>query len=239
MSVISHYHNLLAGIYGWMSGDFETKVDEYRSFFVEHGILSSGNARAIDLGCGHGTQSVALARLGFDVTAVDFSRTLLNELTLHADALPITAVEADIIDFLGGNHTADCIICMGDTLPHLSSMDNVTEMLRLCRQTLAKGGVLALGFRDYSVPLTGTARFIPVRAEADRILTCFLEYRDNIVTVTDILHELTPDGWHIRTSSYDKLRLTPQSICSLLTNAGFADITQANFARMTQIIARI
>jgi 2-polyprenyl-3-methyl-5-hydroxy-6-metoxy-1,4-benzoquinol methylase len=35
---------------------------------------------AIDLGCGHGLQSISLANLGFCVKAVDFNTQLLHHL---------------------------------------------------------------------------------------------------------------------------------------------------------------
>lgn len=46
-----------------------------------------------------------------------------------------------------------------------------------------------LSFRDYSVPLQDEKRFIPVRSDEGRILTCFLEYSEDSVLVHDILHE--------------------------------------------------
>ena len=58
--------------------------------------------------------------------------------------------------------------------------------------------------------LTGTARFLPVRADDQRILTCFLEYGPSHVTVHDLLHEREAGGaWRLQTSAYRKLRLSP------------------------------
>jgi hypothetical protein len=47
----------------------------------------------------------------------------------------------------------------------------------------AQGGLFAATFRDYvSAPLQGDARFILVRSDHERLLTCFLEYADTTVT---------------------------------------------------------
>jgi len=63
--------------------------------------------------------------------------------------------------------------------------------------------------RDYvSRTLEGDDRFIIVREDDRRLLTCFLEYSAETVQVTDIVHERSEAGWTIRTSSYPKLRLS-------------------------------
>jgi hypothetical protein len=50
----------------------------------------------------------------------------------------------------------------------------------------------------------GQKRFIPVRSDPNRILTCFLEYEDDAVTVCDILHEREETWWHQRLGAFAK-----------------------------------
>lgn len=46
---------------------------------------------AVTLGCGIGRESIALARLGFDVTGVDFSPTAIDRATRAADQAGVSA----------------------------------------------------------------------------------------------------------------------------------------------------
>lgn len=66
-----------------------------------------------------------------------------------------------------------------------------------------------ISLRDYSTQLTAEQRFIPVRSDENRNLTCFLEYRESHVTVYDILHERDGSRWNLKVSKYNKLRISP------------------------------
>lgn len=65
-----------------------------------------------------------------------------------------------------------------------------------------------------------TARFIPARSDAQRLLTCYLEYHEDVVLVHDILHECGADGWSTSISAYPKLRLAPAAVRGPLATAG-------------------
>src|SRR5690606_20914581 len=176
-SVADHYDRLLAEHYTWMSGDFAEKVSEQRALLSSLGLPRSGSRRALDLGSGPGFQSIALAEIGYEVTALDTSRKLLAELTDRKGSLPIAAVEADIAAGLPMIEPGvEVALCMGDTLTHLSSKDDVLRLFTEVHRLLAPGGRFVLGFRDLTAELRGTDRFIPVRSDSHRIMTCFLEY---------------------------------------------------------------
>jgi hypothetical protein len=100
-------------------------------------------------------------------------------------------------------------------LPDLACIE---ALLAPVAAALTKGGIFAATFRDYvAAPLESERRFILVRGDAQRILTCFLEYGEQQVTVYDLLHERESAGWQQRVSSDPKLRLDPQWVVSKLT----------------------
>ena len=78
--VSEHYENHLARYYAWISGGVELKIEENQKFFIDHNIQPSRSGLARDLGAGCGFQSVALARLGFRVLAIDLSAKMLAQL---------------------------------------------------------------------------------------------------------------------------------------------------------------
>ncbi|MGH8013038.1 MAG: class I SAM-dependent methyltransferase [Candidatus Binataceae bacterium] len=95
-SVTEHYEQLLAEHYTWMMEPFDTQVTRQRTLFERLGLANRDGGMAVDLGCGPGFQSIALAQLGFSVTAVDTSSKLLAELATHVGQLPIEIVRADL-----------------------------------------------------------------------------------------------------------------------------------------------
>lgn len=237
--VKEHYDQQLAAIYSWMSGGSEAAIERNRLLFRQLGVEKVTRGLAVDLGAGAGFQSVPLAELGFSVVALDFSQQLLAELRERADGLPIRTVQDDLLNF--ERHTdeqARLIVCMGDTLTHLESKDSVQSLLSSVGRALDRGGMLVLTFRDYvSAELHGPDRFIPVRSDESKILTCFVEYKGDVVEVHDLLYRKEGSAWKLNVSSYPKLRLDKDWVSGRLAEAGLRLIRNDVAQGMVIIIA--
>lgn len=222
----AHYETLLAPIYRWVLGDFAAALARSRLELEGLGIgRAREGARGLDLGAGLGLQSIPLHELGYRVTAVDSSRELLAE--LRRECPEISVVERDITDPRGTGETYAVIVCMGDTLTHLASRDEVDAVLARASAALEPGGVVALTFRDYVAPVRESVeRFILVRADESRIHTCCLDYGDERVRVTDLVHERKDAAWSLRASAYDKLRLSHDWVAERLRAHGVS-VTRA------------
>jgi len=208
-NVQAHYENLLAEHYTWMFGDYMSKVQDNITFFQKQKILPQGNARSIDLGCGSGFQSIALADIGFWVLSVDYSQLLLKELETHRENRTIKTVQADLLNFnqYYFYDAPEVIICMGDTLTHLDSFDSIITLLERVTTILDHGGRFIITYRDMTQELTGLDRFIPLRSDKTKIMTTFLEYQPEYVVVHDLIYIKSNNNWDLHKSSYKKLRL--------------------------------
>jgi SAM-dependent methyltransferase len=222
-SVSEHYAKLLAPIYVWMAGGIDAALAQGADEVSPLGPAGSITRMAIDLGAGFGMHAVPLARMGYSVTAIDTSPVLLAELRKHAAGLDVRAIEADLRRF--SEHVAaraDLILCMGDTITHLEELADVERLFERVAEQLAPAGRFVLTFRDYTTSLTGNARFIPVRSDADRIHTCFLEEAPAHMVVHDLVYERQDASWTFRVSSYRKLRLSPEWLMQALDRVGLA-----------------
>lgn len=222
-SVRDHYDQVLAEHYSRMFGDFEAKVAEQRALLEHLGVNAARRAEtAIDLGCGSGVQSLALARLGFQVIAIDFSQRLLAELRDRARGLPVEALAGDICDVATlVPKEVGLAVCMGDTLSHLERQADLARVFEGVATRLAAGGRLVLTFRDLSGELRDLDRAIPVYAGDGLVITCFLEYEPRTVKVHDLIWVRERDGWRFRKGVYRKLRLAPAEVAKYLERAGF------------------
>ncbi|MDR0947203.1 MAG: class I SAM-dependent methyltransferase [Ruminococcus sp.] len=108
----------------------------------ERGIL-------LDLGCGTGKLSLAAARMGFDVLAVDNSPNMLqaarerfskavNSGEEFAFDIQFICQNAAQLDLFG---TVDVVVCARDTLNHLASKSEFEETVRRVSLFLNPGGV--------------------------------------------------------------------------------------------------
>jgi SAM-dependent methyltransferase len=240
MSKVSeHYENLLAEYYTWMFGDFNLKVEENESFFRDNNIYPGLSGIAIDLGSGPGYQSIALAKAGFQVTAVDQSKKLLDELADNKVDLPVTLINDDILKFQSHiTDNAELIVCMGDTLTHLESKPDVEDLLYNSYKWLEDSGKLILSFRDLTYELKETDRFIPVKSDDITIFTCFLEYEKSHVKVHDLIYTKEDDSWTLNKSFYKKLILDPEWITQLLKKLEFRIIDLTINKGMVTIISQ-
>lgn len=238
MAAKEHYDKHLGSFYSWMVGDFESKQNEFSEFLNEMKILPRSSKNVIDLGAGHGIQTISLAKLGFHVTAIDFNEQLLQELKKNSEGFDIKIVNDDIKNISKySNLNPELVVCYGDTISHLASLAEINKIITDIFLVLDRGGKILLSFRDYSKELIRDDRFIHVKSDDSRILTCVLDYTIDKVLVTDLLFEKIDNTWIQKVSSYEKVRISSNSIVELLEAAGFKIERNLVWNRLIHILA--
>ncbi|MFH8930302.1 class I SAM-dependent methyltransferase [Streptomyces pristinaespiralis] len=129
---------------------------------------AAGARRVLELGAGHGRDTLFLARAGLTVIATDFSRTGIDQLRTAADGAGLTgSVSADVHDVrrplpLGDGSVdavfAHMLLCMA------LSTDEIHAAVAEVRRVLRPGGVFV-----YTVRHTGDAHYGRGAAHGDDI----------------------------------------------------------------------
>lgn len=239
MNVKQHYDTHLGSIYSWMAGDFAGRAAEFCSFLESEHLSPQDTKVAFDLGAGDGAQTYALAKGGFEVQALDFNRQLLEEMKTNCAGMKVSVHEENFLSL--GKFAAlkpELILCWGDSLTHLESQGRIESFLELCADTLVPGGKLVLSFRDYSEKLVGDQRFIPVKSDDHRILTCVLDYLPTHVMVTDLLHEFDGNRWQQKVSSYAKVRISAEEVQETLENNQMEILSQKIMKGLVVLVAK-
>ena len=237
MGAKEHYDNHLGNFYAWMVGDVFAMANDFQEFLNDRNIRSQHLDIAVDLGAGNGIQTIALARNGFKVIAIDFNKQLLNELTTHTQHDAVVVVNDNILNVRRHAHSAAVVTCCGDTITHLDSQADIEQLVADIYDVLKPGGKAVFSFRDYSGTLEGIQRFIPVKSDENRILTCVLDYLADSVVVTDLLYERIGGVWRQSVSSYQKIRVNRDTFVSTLERVGFAIEMNALANRLITVIA--
>lgn len=122
--------------------------------FLEDEARGLEGPRAADLGAGTASLAHALAERGWEVHAFEPSRGLLGIAARRP--MPgggrLRLVEGGMLD-LGrlGQTGLDFVLCLGNTLPHLSREEELPTFLGLCREALRPRGRLVLQLVNFSL----------------------------------------------------------------------------------------
>ena len=101
-------------------------------------------SRALDAGCGICDYAIRLARRGFEVTAIDFSESVIPAARANvarnglADRIAVS--QADILSLGFADGAFDCVLCWG-VLMHIPDIDRALDELT---RVLQPGGVLVI-----------------------------------------------------------------------------------------------
>ncbi len=127
-------------------------------------VLGEPEGRAVlDLGCGTGEHARFLASRGFEVTGIDTSESMLRE--ANREPLPgnLRFVHADLEELdrtVEGSF--DGAICLGNTLPHLRTVEGLRRFLRGLRQRLRPAAPILLQLLNYERIFRLGLRHLPV-----------------------------------------------------------------------------
>jgi len=102
---VKEYHHQPLSLESWGGSDVRTRgLSDRESHFVTKYL--KGKKRCFVFGCGGGRESIALAKLGFEVTGIDSSRELVENAKEHASALSLSCT-FEVKDMLYGPHSME------------------------------------------------------------------------------------------------------------------------------------
>jgi glycine/sarcosine N-methyltransferase len=158
--------------------DFYTSISNYydRIFpvdpqaldFLDSGLRSG--SRVLDIACGTGGYSIGLAERGHRVTGSDLERAMILRAREKARDLSVPP-DFRVMDMLSMTETLepgfDRIFCIGNSLVHLQSDEQITKLLCDCFSLLRPGGELAVQIINYDRILSRGLTTLPtLRDEA-------------------------------------------------------------------------
>ncbi|MDI6802736.1 MAG: class I SAM-dependent methyltransferase, partial [Bacteroidota bacterium] len=138
---IKNFYDELADDYDLMT-QFEKRFEKEEPAFkmlVERYQLK----KVLDAGCGTGFHSILLAKLGCDVTSVDVSPKMLKILTENAKIYTVylkTVLSSYHNLTKNVDSNFDAVFCLGNSLPHLLTHQNIDIALKNFYLILAHRG---------------------------------------------------------------------------------------------------
>jgi SAM-dependent methyltransferase len=147
-------------------------------------IIAPGKKFAADLGCGTGTDSIALAKLGMKVSAFDPSLEMVNRARKNANiASEIVSIYNHSISEIPSdfNYKFNLVISLGNTFANIHKKD-LTASLKKCFDLLRKGGTLFIQVLNYHKILYEKERIVNVTGTGANLFVRFYDFKaDHIV----------------------------------------------------------
>ena len=152
-------------LYDPFSADYDRFVNwkerlAYEFPFIEQQLTASGARRVLDMACGTGKHTIALAQRGFDVTGADlsvgmFERARENAAAVGSEARFVVAGFGELAAKVGNGF--DALLCLGNSLPHVLTADALHETLTDFAAVLRPGGLLLIQNRNFDAMMRGEA----------------------------------------------------------------------------------
>lgn len=158
-----------SAFYEALSADYDRFVDWHARLAFELPfllkLLEARQAREVlDVACGTGQHAIALAKAGYNVTAVDIEEAMVARARRNAAA---SSVQVDVRQLgfgelaTGLGRPFDAITCLGNSLPHLLTEQALAKALRDMVSLLRPGGILVVQTRNFDRVLANRERFMP------------------------------------------------------------------------------
>jgi len=212
---------------------YDIFVDWPKRLTTELPLLESlgitGSLRIIDTACGTGHHARAWADQGHDVSAWDLS----TEMIRHAQMLD----PAEIVQWNTGGFTdipadgsGDALLCLGTSLPHVSSRDECAEVIAHWKRVLKPGGTLIIQSRNLVRHLFTGDRFLPVlsRRDGDHAMLFWRFYDllppDRVDFHLTIFTEKPDGSWSQEVHTSPLLAIPGVDLAAMAEHAGFHNV---------------
>ena len=213
-----HYDEMMADVdYSWWISTVENHVKK--------------GCRVLDVGCGTGTLSFALTRLGYKVTGLDLSENMLVVASEKArkQGIKIDLIHRDMRE-LDGLSGFDCVLIAVDSFNYLENETDVGRTIAGVHSALNDGGLFIFDVHTPHKMVETFKDYLYVENADDLTYIWHIEEGEHPLSV---IHELTmfaknEDGSYIRAIEYHHQRTFEMTkYRKWLTEAGFEIVSTA------------
>lgn len=189
----------------------------YDSIFKKYKVKT-----VLDCACGTGHHIMMLKKMGYDIKGSDLSPAMINKARANLKEKKID-VTLKISDFKDLNkkfdERFDVVICVGNSLPHLMSDEELIHALTEMNAVLNKNGILILEQRNYDKILTLKKRFFPVSYRETEVFFYVLDFLPSAILFNIINVNTSNQTFHTYSTKYNALKM--EKLKDLLHTTGF------------------
>jgi len=181
--------NQSATFYKALSPDYDRMTRFGDRLRAEQDMLSQWLKRypfksVVDVACGTGLHSIALKKLGVEVVGVDNSPEMLKQAEQNARLQNVAikwlaAPMQNLKKYL--KQSFDGLLCLGNSLPHLLSEEDLRRTLESFFALLNDGGRVVIQILNYSRILRDQERIVHISQEGDKQFIRFYDFIDPLI----------------------------------------------------------
>jgi len=197
--------------------------------FSEHLVSRHAVRSALDVACGTGNYALALAKRGVQVTAADISPAMITQARrrshqqdLHIDWL--CAPMQQLTDVTAGPF--DAVLCMGNSIPHLLTDDDLHRALQSFHQLLSPGGLAVVHLLNYRRILARRERIVGITRSHDTQYVRFYDFLAENVRFNVLTIRWSGDKCSHDLHSTELRPYLPDQLTQALEHADFTEIHQ-------------
>lgn len=201
--------------------------------FLEQQMQAAPGKSVLDAACGTGMHAIALAQRGYAAAGADLSAGMIEQARRNAEAAGVR-VDLRAAGFGGLAETFPrpfgALICLGNSLPHVSGPLELAAALEDFAACLVAGGVLVLQNRNFDAVTAARARWMEPQGyregEREWVFVRFYDYlpdgniQFNILTLT----RQGAGGWGQQVTTTFLYPLLHRELSEALREAGFGQI---------------
>jgi len=210
----------------------------YEMPFIEEQLALLGGLpeqhRLMDSACGTGQHAIALARLGYQVSGTDLFPQMVNLANTNALAADVnirfkTAGFGSIAAAFPGE-SFDAVFCLGNSLPHVNSLNDLQHTLEDFHACMAPGALLLLQQRNFDAAMRAKNRFMDpqthISGDEEWLFFRFYDFEPDGKIQFSILTLTRKPGapWTSALTSTFLLPILHADLKKALENVGFSDL---------------
>jgi SAM-dependent methyltransferase len=231
---IANFYDEIAPFYHLIHGDWHASVDRQATALdsIIRDFWGTDVETVVDLACGIGTQTIGLAKSGYDVTASDLSPSAIERAKREAATRGLV-VEFSVADmreaYAHHQKQFDLVIACDNAVPHLLTEEELLNCFQEFYKCARPGGGCLISVRDYEKEERSGTQVKPfgIRVEGETRYLVFQVWEFHGL-IYDLSMYFVEDGGaaecvtRVMRSQYYAVGIG--TLMSLMTRAGFKNV---------------